>query len=228
MRDFPGQTGGELDLTENLTSRLPAGVPVGLAIFGGKVVSIVIPTTDRRVFHAGIKRIRDEAKGTRPRGLTALYDALIASLTLPAKLRRGDVIYLISDGSDNTSKDSLSGIQGALLASGGRLFAALLRSPSHSERRVGRLFARFAIQASGGDSFEVPADPGNWGVTLSFQSQEIANFYNLLLNPLPPVDKPRDLELNLTGLDKGTLKGLVFHYPQRLIPCLAAGANPVR
>jgi hypothetical protein len=151
MRYFPGGLEGELRLAELLVLRLPSDIPAGLALLRERVVLAAAPKTDRNSFNQAIERIRADSKVTKARGATALWDALLAALNLSGQLGAGDVIYVVTDGVDNSSHATMVQAQQAALGAGVRIFAALLGQRGF-ERKYASPFERDMSDTSGGGS----------------------------------------------------------------------------
>jgi hypothetical protein len=218
MRYFPGGLEGELRLAELLVLRLPSDIPAGLALLRERVVLAAAPKTDRNSFNQAIERIRADSKVTKARGATALWDALLAALNLSGQLGAGDVIYVVTDGVDNSSHATMVQAQQAALGAGVRIFAALLGQRGF-ERKYASPFERDMSDTSGGDVLDIPDSQKEWPDAVGLQSVEIANPYDLTLELSASPQKARDLHLNLTDLDKSAAKHPILRYPQQLVPC---------
>jgi hypothetical protein len=141
-----------------------------------------------------MERIRADSKATKPQDATALWDALLAALNLSGQLGPGDVIYVVTDGVDDSSLATMVHAQAAILGAGLRIFAALLGQRGY-ERKYTSSFERDIGDTSGGDVLDVPDSQKQWPDAVAFQAAEVANSYNLTIELSAPAGKARGLHL---------------------------------
>ena len=102
---------------------------ISLMIFSGKVDEVMDAAQGREAI---LKRLRELAPGRKAfpkwNGTTAIWDSILAATSSPQALHSGDVIYLVSDGDDNASREQRSRVRHKLLEQGIRIFAFLLSS----------------------------------------------------------------------------------------------------
>ena len=109
-----------------LLSRLPSQIPVELISFDTDILRLVFFDTARP---QAIETAKQFFSGVPPKSRTRLYDAIHAALATLQPFRPGDVLYLITDGSDNVSREDDGKVQKELLQSRTRVFLTLLTQP---------------------------------------------------------------------------------------------------
>jgi hypothetical protein len=189
---------------------------------------------------------RSEASGNPPAlGRTALFDALARALQLFGSPHVGDAIYLMTDGGENSSHSTESEVETAAANSGVRLYAVFMPVPLESRSRTraeseGPEVIAHLTARTGGQFVTVPVQPpasgwigrGSLDISKFPQSdrdaliwashgfaQAIDQFYRLQLQLPTPLDKPRDLKLEIVDGSGTREKSLHVIYPQQLVPC---------
>jgi len=154
-------------------------------------------------------------------------------------------MFLASDGYDSSSKLGDSEFKRALLGSGVRLFALITGEDSASRSRTpeipgGAEWVRGLAAATGGDTtiFQVGADSistfsprFHTPIQLSTRGQqvmsfatkgfdeEITDFYRLTIKLTEPLEKPRDLQLEVVDRNGKKNSHWLVVYPHRLAAC---------
>jgi hypothetical protein len=90
----------------------------------------------------------------KPKGPTALFDAIDQALALFEGQQPGDAIFLVSDGGDNMSKVSSKKLRGKLVAHGVRLFVFLV--PTHLTHEEDRSQMDSLAEFTGGYAVRIP------------------------------------------------------------------------
>ncbi|MGH9510346.1 MAG: VWA domain-containing protein, partial [Terriglobales bacterium] len=122
MRDLlRGQKGWVM--AGNAVAFAPASESLGLLIFSEGIKLRVELSSDRQAVMEKLNAYLGETGNAEGSGRTAVRDAVQAALVMLAPVRRGDTIYLISDGGDNRSKVEDKDLRRALIQSGVRLYA---------------------------------------------------------------------------------------------------------
>ena len=177
-------------------------------------------------------------------GRTALRDALLAALDLLRPAQFGDAIVLVSDGGDNASPVKDSRLTNALILSQVRLFALIKAAGVSSRGRTpeqdgGPQWVRTLVADTGGDPRVEIGDlasstfratsraplrlpPGADQVILFATKgfdEEITDFCRLTLKLPEPLDKPRDLQLEVVDANGKRNSHWSAVYPQRLAAC---------
>ncbi|MGH9482927.1 MAG: vWA domain-containing protein [Terriglobales bacterium] len=138
------------DEVRALLAAAPAGVEVGLAAFNDEVrfVTGLAPPPD-------LMAPVDREFARRPRGGSAIYDAIAAALPNRGSslLRAGDAIVVLSDGDDNASRFTLQQIVTLVQRSGLRVF--LLGNPDNPRAES----AAQRIADSAGGAMRNPTKP---------------------------------------------------------------------
>lgn len=232
--------GLEIYAAKSLLDADPAS-SFALITFGEKI-------KDRIDFAEGREKVSDELARLEspvengPRGGTALRDALAAAVDLLRPVQLGDAIYVVSDGGDNASKVSWPQVSDDLLSAGVRLFALvtveeMARSRSMSERN-GPESLHGLVTATGGDFKILTLDfhwyslPGSKAppklpvehrriltfATIGFDI-EITEYYRLAIKLPEPLDKPRDLDLDVLDANVKKNSHWLVVYPHRLAAC---------
>jgi hypothetical protein len=165
--------------------------------------------------------------------------ALIDSINAGSMLRTpslGDVIYVITDGSDNHSKENFDKVANALSSDGVRLFSVVVlpdRNPSgvrtvrvtpgpeYSLEQITRM-----TEATGGWTASLEAPQAFAGSQLSARLRKnlgviyslMLNFYRLDIELPTTITEPQDWALEI-GIDQSTAKNLLIAKPSKLMPC---------
>ena len=134
--DHSGSMGGlrwhiAREATLALLNRLPTQIPVQVISFDTDILRLVSFDTARP---QAIQTVTQFFSGVVPKSRTRLYDAIHAALATLQPVRPGDLLYLISDGSDNVSNENGDQMQKELLQSRIRMFLNLL-IPSDEQYR---------------------------------------------------------------------------------------------
>jgi Mg-chelatase subunit ChlD len=177
---------------------------------------------------------------------SAVFDSAIAGINALSPRETGDVVLLITDGMDDTSRTkqveqtAMSNVQ----SSGVRLFAIILTSPfSRMESNFDSSQKRFErmVEGAGGEFFRLGSDTDyplrqthprqiEFGVKVDFQNMPdiadsllryMATAYRLRISPPANISKPEDWKLEVTGGSGEKNHALYIRYQPRLFPCVA-------
>jgi hypothetical protein len=226
-------------VADDLLASMPQTAEIGFATFAEALDNMISPTRDRQRLKSELSALRTtradlEKKDRR----TALWDAIRQSIGIFGSPQMGDVLYIITDGQDNHSKTELQEIQQKLLAAGIRVFVF---DPSVGEQRMTRmLLERLTdffelVKDTGGMAVHVPQHraavngSGEYRVALGTNAElerdlrvqytQMLTVFRLTIHLPTPIDKPRDWNLALAGLEKPTMKNLHLFYPKMFVPC---------
>jgi hypothetical protein len=223
----------------DLVDHIPPPSEIGLASFAGSFTLLAAPAADRTEIRSKIQSvfppIYPKRKAPRSEWGTALWDAVRDSADLLGSSRIGDVIFVITNGSDNSSKGDSTQATRALLAKGIRLFA--IEIPDSS-------FIRARESGREGDQVErmraVTDETGGFAITpflgtsdisikrgmssqlrnsLNLQYHLILNFYRIDVTLSQPLRKQLKWKLSLTGVENSARKNYELNYPKSLLPC---------
>lgn len=113
------------DVADELLDQLPQGVQVMAVIFAKEEAATSTFTTDRQSVRQQLKTLRDDRRLPKlvKKGGTALLQAIEGTLSSFPNPQDGDLIYVISDGDDNSSNLNWRKLDEQLLQRGIRLFA---------------------------------------------------------------------------------------------------------
>jgi hypothetical protein len=239
MRDVRSMTKWNLigNIAENLLSEMPPASEIGLGFFSNKLEPVALPTTDRKIL-----RYQLEGLHSHPNyfgGRTALWSAIVDSLKMLDRPHVGDIIYVITDGENNSSKVRMNRVSQALAESGVRLFTFLCEGLTMERFTNSSDVSRVSKDTGGGvvalsTYFKGPfagipdhdlalvdksGKPTWLGSQLRSQYRQMLSFYRVDIELPETVDKPREWYLDLAGFDKPQRGKLVLTYPRMLAPC---------
>ncbi len=188
---------------------------------------VALVTFNREIHISGFKdrlAVNQELlalRNTKPRGQTALYDAVERSIQLFGTPQFGDSIFIVSDGADNYGSGQPKPVSEELIRSGIRVFAFVVSDSAAKipEERQGPAKLADLVKATGGAIV--------WGVEITpkwIASKEYGESVRTAHNQL---QAPYRLELQLTSSPSKAAKlrittnlnGLQLSYPQHIEPC---------
>ena len=215
----------------DILSALPAKDQIALLVFAAKVDAVVGFSEGRRAIADKIAALEAGRKAF-PKGsrYTALFDAMMESLSLLQPAQQGDVIYLISDGGDSDSRAKPDKVKQALLRAGVRLFVMglvdrvdfRLRTPE--ELNVPSLMRDFA-EDTGGDILMVEGytftgkREAALNLNLKLLYSQMTQFYRLEVALAEPIDRPGRWQLKLVDDNGKEVKLWHPAYQSILLPC---------
>lgn len=230
-----------LNVVDRVAAQMPQTTQVGLAVFSVQIDQIVNFSTDRQAFHLALVQMAADTKPS-PKGrfLTALKDAMESSLTLFGRPQEGDVLYVITDGADNSSHIRWGSLRLAILGARIRVFTMLAADPMSLAGRNGSAELLDLVDSTGGFSVgfdrnrgkshfpaaelfsEKSGKPTQLALDLTRQFGQMAGYSKLHVELPEPVYTSARWELKL--VDSKELKGSVLVYPHTLAPCSASGS----
>jgi len=133
---------------------------------------------DRRFLLASdLSALEAAMSALRPRGRTALYDALIAGLDhLNDASRPRKALIVISDGGDNASRATLDGVLARAHKSNAAIYTIGVYDPDEADKNRGAL--KVLARATGGERFE-PASPGQLQQVCKRIARELRSGYTI-------------------------------------------------
>jgi von Willebrand factor type A domain len=233
----------EIDVAEEILSRLPPEVEVGLAFFNAETIPVALPNADRRTLIFQLEALKKDPKSFGRK--TALWSALIQSAKMFKTPRAGDSVYLISDGGENKSVDPEKTAVRALGSAGIRLFAFILSSGTLArppEEFAGPIELQNMVNATGGIAVSA-AEPAyqntlpyshpfaratfagksgqltRLGESLLQQLDQLLKFYRVEVALPESVDKPRDWKLQFNASAGHSKDRFKLTYPTTIWPC---------
>ena len=227
-----------LDVVRVLILKTPADVEVGIAFFTNALQHEIAPTTDHNKLVTEIETV-PSLRGKFPHMVSdpPLWDIIGGAADLLAPAQVGDAVYAIVHGGEYGSKASAQLATIALARAGIRLFALLRtfqpRGPygtfpitlTESQTQLLQI-----VEETGGTQVDIPKGSGLSIVKdsdlsktsflpvetfLEEQFRSLFLVYPLVINLPQPVDKPRQLRLDL----KSKRDGIHLIYPKTLFPC---------
>ena len=227
-----------LDVVRALILRTPADVGVGIAFFSKALQHAIAPTTDRNRLVTEVETVRS-LRGKFPHEVSdpPLWDIIRGAADLLAPAQVGDAVYAIVHGGEYGSKASAQLATIALANAGIRLFTVLRtfqpRGPygtfpitlTESQTQLLQI-----VEETGGTQVDIPKGSGlsigkDFGLPktsflpsetlLEEQFRSLFRVYPLIINLAQPIDKPRQLRLDL----RSKREGIHLIYPKTLFPC---------
>jgi hypothetical protein len=229
-----------LDVAENFVNNLLPETEIGLGFFYSKLIPISLPTKDRKSLMFQLEALRSHPESYK--GRTALWDAVLGSAKMFDHPRLGDAIYVITDGGDNASKNSLNHVVQTLRESGIRLSGLVYQAPSalrrSEEEVIGPPNVDRVVRETGGTiltqltrtvgSMQISGEatlvdksgkPTLLASYLGSQYRQLTSFYRISFNLPEALHKPQGWKLELAGLEKSQRGKFSLAYPQMLAAC---------
>lgn len=171
-------------------------------------------------------------EGKEVKGRTALYQTILAALRDLGPTNPGDAIYVITDGGDNSSKERVSRVEGALR--GVRLFTFLLNGSLKTEEERSGIEDLYELtNRSGGFLVRISPSVGGYDFrdrtlaairtsTRMLQAQ-MASFYVLGIQFPDNLPKVKDWKVDVVDAGGHRRKDVTVTYPRNLPPagCVA-------
>ncbi len=234
-----------LQVAGDAAAFLPQDSEVALDTFAEKIEETVEFAQGRKAVAEKIIALKPGIKPLHSKlRTTALWDSLLEALDRFGRSQPGDVVYLISDGGDNTSKTKPQAVEAAYVRTGVRLFSFVLISESTlGQTRPDEMGGASTLQEftrfTGGNIIFLPAggtlrlrnfslgkkDKAALAYVLGGLYMQIKEFYWLEMTLPQQVDKPRDWMLKVANLPDSRRKDLQLRYPPKLFPCLQPASS---
>lgn len=164
--------------------------------FDGDLFTVAKPTTDLHTLQAALLTIPDD----KPRGCTAVYDALRAVGLRSQAAEREKLFIVVSDFEDNCSGTSMEQMVETMRNKGAHVFALLppeFGSSSQHGRRRDMKAAKGITEKTGGDLFDVK-DYEDLAAAFQRLASEANGAYRLTYEASPAEGKRRKVELRTT------------------------------
>ncbi len=219
----------------NAVAFAPAGESIGLLVFSEGIQLRVGPSPDRQVLMEKLLAYVAEPGHAEGTGRTSVRDAVQAAIDMLSPVRRGDVIYLISDGGDNRSKMEEKDLKRELIRSGVRLYALVPTGlyPATPEEKEGPgMIANWTKLTGGYTRFWLlgPFSTERQQLLDAIVQRtyfDLRNNYELVVELPLPADKPRDWKLEAVDQRGKKLGRWNLYYPQ-MAPCPVTVAEAQR
>lgn len=213
----------------------PAESSLALLVFAETVEDTGEFTQEREAVLQRLSALGPDYQPPKSYRRTALNDAILEAVALLTPPQVGDVIYLITDGGENSSRTRGRRARRALLCAGVRLFAFVLLSPGQtSTRYVARVLPSFVkwLQATGGGGVILGSTSelrAEYRMNDKRQAQiaerayqlyhRMGEFYRLEVELPRALRKPRGWKLEVVDEHGEKRKVLKVIYPRRLAAC---------
>jgi Ca-activated chloride channel homolog len=167
-------------------------------------------------FTSNINKLREALEKVEARGGTALYDAILASANhlKDAKLQK-KILFVVTDGEDNASRDSLEETVRKLQEENGPTVYAIGLLGDEKARRARRALETIA-QRTGGISF-FPRTLDEVDAISSSVAHDIRNQYTIVYKPSTPKSaggyRAIHVEAKAKGYGKLTVRTRSGYYP---------------
>jgi len=222
-------------------SNLPKA-SLALLIFRGDIVERIDFPQGTTAVSDKLKQVGEDASYKKnPHGETALFDAILEGLRLLGPSSPGDVIYAITDGGDNKSRNSVREVQRALETAGVRVFALALthmdsQHANTPEEEYGKSILQQVVDDTGGMQLEpIEITPVQFlrlgegekhriAKALKLLYQEMLRPYEVEIELPQTTEKPSMWRLTLSDKKRREVRGLQVAYPRELMPCTSLTA----
>jgi Mg-chelatase subunit ChlD len=219
---------------EDLLEMSPADEQVALLTFSDQVHDVFDFSQTRSSMLEWLRQGIDRRK--KVRGRTALFDATLAAAKILNPTRQGDVIYLVTDGGDNSSHISAANTKTVFFRSAIRMFVFLFAEPMLTEEeRSGLDRVTELARDTGGFVFgtrgqELGAGYPTWHVMYNYDdltrekiriytqalNLQVNGFYTLQIAG-PAWEKDSKVKLEIVDKAGAIRKDVAFTY-QRILP----------
>jgi hypothetical protein len=228
-----------LQVAGDAAAFLPPDSEVALDTFAEKIEETVDFAKGRKAVADKIIALKPGIKAVHSNlRTTGLWDSLLEALDRFGRSQPGDVVYVISDGGDNTSKTKPQAVESAYVRAGVRLFSFVLITESTLGLTIpdevgGASTLQEIARSTGGNIIFLPAggklrlrnfsldEKGKAALAyvLGGIYRQMKEFYWLEMTLPQQVDKPRDWMLKIANLSDTRRKDLELRFPPKLFPC---------
>ena len=201
-----------LAMATNLVTSLPEGTTATLVVFADQIDMIIPVTGDRAKLESQIKPLEVGWGYFRKPRASAVWDAMKAASDMFGKPRPGDVLYVLSDGGDNTSHIRFKDVETAFQSKPIKLQLISIRVGVHlrAEAEALRKLKNLAIE-TGGAAAEISGK-----VKLQSLFQAVPRPYRIELEVSPRLKNTEKSTLTVTG---ATIEDTNVEYSGRLASC---------
>jgi von Willebrand factor type A domain len=229
-----------LAVAKDFVSGMPANTEIGFALFSTRVQKLIPPTTDRVKLNEELVLLEAEKQPVpKNEGQTALWSSLSTLVSDLIPLQRDDVLYVISDGQDNSSQSQFRKLQRVLSEKQVRFFAfsaetrdmsggphpgliALGLDPLQALQDLASATGGYAVHVSRDPVARLPSrldnlgKPTAEGLLVLSQFRQAYSFNRAEVEFPEPVTKPREWNVETRGFAAHNLTVL---YPRILAGC---------
>jgi hypothetical protein len=201
-----------LAITKNLVTNLPDRTTANVVVFAEQI-DMVIPVTDDRAKLDGQFKTLEAGWGyfRKPRA-SAVWDAMKAACDMYGEPKQGDVLYVLSDGGDNTSRIRFNDVETTFQSKPIelQLISVGARDPLHMEAEALRRLQKLAI-ATGGSTAEISGKRESQSLF-----QAVPRPYRIEIEVPQQLKNTEKSSVTVTGT---TIEGTDIKYSGRLASC---------
>jgi hypothetical protein len=228
----------EIKAADGLVAQMPPATQIGLATFSDSIERTVHLSADRHRLLNILAELRTSPRSyVRGSRTTALWNVIRDSLGVFCALRAGDVLYVISDGTDNTNLTKPQELETVLVGAGIRVFAFRPEGEEVVTKESGSGWPQLLqalVESTGGSSVsqawqESPQLNGaeeqlarlrradSLPLRLAGQYHLMSNYYRVQIESPEPTDKTREWDLKIVS--PAQFKDAVLLYPRLPARC---------
>jgi hypothetical protein len=219
-------------VADDILSAGPPQAQLALGTFSNKVETNVKFGQGREAIREAILSLNPKSKSIPKRsGETALNDAILEAANMFGSPQPGDVVYAITDGLDNESKNTTKRVLQYLGQRNIRLFATVIHNNRFIQHPGGpdgpELVGKTAKETGGYYTIVETDRLGNLALGASTNTVRqlyglMSSFYLLDIELPKEPDKPREVKLTVVDTNGNKKKGTIVLYPQNIFPCAVA------
>jgi von Willebrand factor type A domain len=201
-----------LAIAKNLVTNPPEGTSAQLAVFGDRIDMVITATNDRAKLDSQFKSLEAGWGFFKKPRATALWDALKHASDGFGSPRQGDVLYVLTDGDDNTSRFKFDDVENDFRSKPIKLLLISVRAPDQPSVQAKKLkkLQDLALETGG-----ATADLSD-KLKLESLSQSIARPYRLEIELPAQLKNTENSTVTLRGK---TIEGTDVNYSGRLVAC---------
>jgi von Willebrand factor type A domain len=224
-----------LRVAGEFVSDAPESETVSLIVFAGEILNTVGFSEDRNAILNELKKLAPGFKALSKKANkdTALWDAISAGADMLGPSNSGDVIYAITDGGDNESKERAGLAERKLIERQIRLFGFFFYDEAYqgsSYSNAGDVIRM--VHATGGSSavlwpssrllqtYDLTSDRlAKLDQSVQLQIAKIGKYYRVEIVPASNGNKSERLSLTFSHPNDPKWRDAQLSYPHRIPPC---------
>lgn len=201
-----------LAMARNLVTNLPEGASATLVVFADRIDMVIPVTDDRAKLDHQFKTLEAGWGYFRKPRASAIWDAMKAASDMFGTSRQGDVLYVLSDGSDNASRIQFRDVENTFRSKPIKLLLISVRvtAPLHAEAEALHKLQDLATE-TGGSTADISGK-----LKLESLTQSIPRPYRIDIEVPSQFRNTENSTVSLTGT---TIEGADAKYSGRLSPC---------
>jgi hypothetical protein len=199
-----------LAITRNLVTNLPDGATAQVVVFADQIDMVIPVTDDHAKFDAQLKPLEAGWGYFRKPRASALWDAMKTASDTYGEPKKGDVLYVLSDGDNNASRIRFDDLETRLRSKPIEL-QLISVGALHTGAEAWRRLQKLAI-ATGGSTAEISGKPESQSLL-----QAVPRSYRIEIE-IPPQSK--NIEKSSVTVTETTVEGTGIKYSGRLASCV--------